>query len=201
MKYILGLLWWNYYYDYSRAHCWALAIFSLHWTYNQSTEFLARGISLSQGRHLHTRQHKHRINSEIFMPWEGFELTTPLFERTTAVHTSDFAAAVRGRDGNITAQIMNWSLCDHIGQLSVRVENLGARRNLCYRKWRRSMMGSVLAAVACYGSNATILLGHTSASLVVVSLGTPWRWFSRCEGEVRGSGKGRRGGEGERTWE
>jgi hypothetical protein len=60
-----------YYYDYyyyyyyygSKALCWALAAFSVTWSYTQSVGLLGRGISSSQGLYLHAEQHKHRINA------------------------------------------------------------------------------------------------------------------------------------------
>jgi hypothetical protein len=42
---------------------WTLATFSVSYSYTQSVGILGRGISLSQGRYLHTEQHKHRINA------------------------------------------------------------------------------------------------------------------------------------------
>jgi hypothetical protein len=41
------------------ALCWTLAAFSVSLSYTQSVGLLGRGISLSQGRYLHTEQHKH----------------------------------------------------------------------------------------------------------------------------------------------
>jgi hypothetical protein len=46
----------------STALCWALAAFSVSWSYTQSVGLLEGGISLSQGRYLHTEQRKHRMN-------------------------------------------------------------------------------------------------------------------------------------------
>jgi hypothetical protein len=43
--------------------CWTLAIFSVSYSYTQSVGLLGRGVSPSQGRYLHTGQHKHRINA------------------------------------------------------------------------------------------------------------------------------------------
>jgi hypothetical protein len=54
-----------YYYCYycgSAALCWALAAFSVAWSYTLLVGLLGRGISLSQVLYLHTKQHKHRIN-------------------------------------------------------------------------------------------------------------------------------------------
>jgi hypothetical protein len=52
----------EYYYG-STALCWALASFSLSWSYTQSVGLIGREISPSQGRYLHTGQHKYRINA------------------------------------------------------------------------------------------------------------------------------------------
>jgi hypothetical protein len=52
-----------YYYYCFTALFWALAAFSVYWSYTQSIWLLGRRISLSQGRYLHTEQHKHRINA------------------------------------------------------------------------------------------------------------------------------------------
>jgi hypothetical protein len=38
-------------------------LFSVSWSYTQSVGLLGRGISPSQGRYLHTEQHKNRINA------------------------------------------------------------------------------------------------------------------------------------------
>jgi hypothetical protein len=52
-----------YYYYGSTTLSWALAAFLCSLSYTQSVELLGRGISPSQGLHLHTEQHKHRINA------------------------------------------------------------------------------------------------------------------------------------------
>jgi hypothetical protein len=52
-----------YYYYGSTALCWALAAFSVSWSYTQSAGLLGRGISQSQGLYLQTEQHKNRINA------------------------------------------------------------------------------------------------------------------------------------------
>jgi hypothetical protein len=62
--------------------------------YIQSVGLLGRGISPSQGRYLHTGQHKHRINTLTYIPRVGFEPTIPVFEREKTVHTSDHAATM-----------------------------------------------------------------------------------------------------------
>jgi hypothetical protein len=57
--------------------------------FRQSVGHLGRGISPSQGRYLHTEQHKHTQTS---MPWMGFEPTIKAFERAKTVHALDRAA-------------------------------------------------------------------------------------------------------------
>jgi hypothetical protein len=49
-----------------------LVTFSVSWSYAQSVGLLGRGINRSQGRCLLTEQHKHRINTQTFMPWVGY---------------------------------------------------------------------------------------------------------------------------------
>jgi hypothetical protein len=71
--------------------------------FTQTVGFLGRGISPSQGHYLHIGQHKHRINAhtQTYMPWVGFELTIPVFERAKIVHASYRAATVTGADVTI----------------------------------------------------------------------------------------------------
>jgi hypothetical protein len=57
---------------------------------------LGRGISPSQGRYLHTEQHKQNKRTQTSMPRVGFVHTTPMFERAKMVHTLDRAATVIG---------------------------------------------------------------------------------------------------------
>jgi hypothetical protein len=80
----------------STALCWALADFSVLYFYRQSVGLLGRGIIQSQGRYLHTEQHKHRINAQTSMPRAGFEPTIPEFERAIMVHALERAAIVIG---------------------------------------------------------------------------------------------------------
>jgi hypothetical protein len=56
------LLYYYYYYD-STALWWTLEALSVSWSYTQSVGLIGPGISPSQGRYLHTEQHKHRINA------------------------------------------------------------------------------------------------------------------------------------------
>jgi hypothetical protein len=55
----------GYYYCYygSTALCWALAAFSVSWSYTQSVGLLGRGISPLQSLYLRTEQYKHTINA------------------------------------------------------------------------------------------------------------------------------------------
>jgi hypothetical protein len=50
---------------------------------------LGREISPSQGRYLHTEQHKHRINNTDIHASSGFEPTIPVFERAKTVYVLD----------------------------------------------------------------------------------------------------------------
>jgi hypothetical protein len=54
------------------------------------------GISPSQGRYLHTEQHKQNKCTQTFMPRVGFEATIPVFDRAKRVHALDRAVAVIG---------------------------------------------------------------------------------------------------------
>jgi hypothetical protein len=55
------------------------------------------GISPSQGRYVHTEQHKHRIKrTQTSMSPVGFEPTIPVFRRAKTVHALDRAATVIG---------------------------------------------------------------------------------------------------------
>jgi hypothetical protein len=65
-------------------------VFSSVIFFTQSVGLLSRVISPSQGRYLHTGQHKYRINAHTdIMPWVGFETTIPEFERAKTVHVLD----------------------------------------------------------------------------------------------------------------
>jgi hypothetical protein len=57
----------------STTICWTLAAFSVSWSFTQSVGLLAWEISQSQGRYLHTGQHKHRINTQTSILPVGFE--------------------------------------------------------------------------------------------------------------------------------
>jgi hypothetical protein len=76
---LLTFNWKDYQYFFfngSTASCWALASFSVSWSFLQTVGFLGRVISPSQGRYLNTGQHKHRINTythQTSMPCVGFE--------------------------------------------------------------------------------------------------------------------------------
>jgi hypothetical protein len=65
--------------------------------YTQSVGLLGHRISPSQGRCLHTEQHKHRINARKHpcLEWDS-NLTIPAFERAKTIHFLDRAATVIG---------------------------------------------------------------------------------------------------------
>jgi hypothetical protein len=54
-----------------QALCWTLAASSVSWSFTKSVGLLGRGISPSQGRYLHTGQHKHTINAHRRPSLEG----------------------------------------------------------------------------------------------------------------------------------
>jgi hypothetical protein len=64
--------------------------------YIQSVGLLGRRISPSQGRYLHTEQHKHRINAHRHVSRVGFEPTIPVIEQAKTVHALDLAGTVIG---------------------------------------------------------------------------------------------------------
>jgi hypothetical protein len=65
--------------------------------FTQSVGPLGRGICPSQGRYQHIEQHKHRKKrTQTSMPWVGFELTIPVFERARTFHNLDRAATAIG---------------------------------------------------------------------------------------------------------
>jgi hypothetical protein len=60
-----------------------LGHFSDSWSFTRSVVFLGRGISQSQGRYLHTGQHKHRINAHWYpcLKWDSNPRSQCLSER------------------------------------------------------------------------------------------------------------------------
>jgi hypothetical protein len=80
----------------SAALCWALAAFSVSWSFTQSVGLLRSEISPSQGRYIHTEQHKHNKRTQTPMPCVGFEPTIPASERAKTVDALDSAATVIG---------------------------------------------------------------------------------------------------------
>jgi hypothetical protein len=78
----------------SIAICWALAAFSVPWSYTQSVGLLGRRISPSHGRYLHTGQHKQNKRTQTSMPWVKFEPTIAVFKRAKTVHALDRTATV-----------------------------------------------------------------------------------------------------------
>jgi hypothetical protein len=98
-----------YLWAYSPVGPWQLFQFDL---FTQLIGLLWRGIGPSQGRYLHTGQHKHRINLQRpSMHQVGFEPMIPVFERAKTFHALDCAATVISCY-NIT--ILIWVLPDII---------------------------------------------------------------------------------------
>jgi hypothetical protein len=79
---------------HSSALCWALASSSVSFFFTQSVGLLGWVISPSQGRYLHTGQHK---RTQTSMPWVVFEPTIPASERVKTAHALDRAATVLGK--------------------------------------------------------------------------------------------------------
>jgi hypothetical protein len=70
--------------------------------YTQSVGLLGRVMNPSQGRYLHTEEHKQNKRTQTSTPWVGFEPTIPAFERAKIVHALNSASTVFD---NITASI------------------------------------------------------------------------------------------------
>jgi hypothetical protein len=70
----------------SKALCWALAAFSVSSSFTQSVGLLGRGISPTQGRYLHTGQHKHA----------DIHATSGILTHDPRVHPLERAATVIG---------------------------------------------------------------------------------------------------------
>jgi hypothetical protein len=84
-------------YCLSTVLCWALAAFSVSWSFAQSVGLLGRGISQSQGRYLHTGQHKRRINAHRHQCLKWYSNPrSQCFERAKTVHAFDRAATFIG---------------------------------------------------------------------------------------------------------
>jgi hypothetical protein len=54
--------------------------------FTQTVGLLGRVICPSQGRYLHTGQHKQNKRAQTSMPWVGFETTISAFERMETIH-------------------------------------------------------------------------------------------------------------------
>jgi hypothetical protein len=73
----------------STALCWSSAVFQFLNPFTQSVWLLGWGISPSQGRYLHTGQHKHRIHTMTSILQVRFEPKIPAFEKAKTVHVLD----------------------------------------------------------------------------------------------------------------
>jgi hypothetical protein len=74
----------------------------------QSVGLLRRGISPSQGRYLTQTQ-----NTQTSMPWEGFEPTTPVFERAKTFYALERAATVISTTWSIKPKWSLWRIKHH----------------------------------------------------------------------------------------
>jgi hypothetical protein len=84
-------------YCYYPAHSGPRTLIQFRNHFSQTVGLLGRVISPSQGRYLHTEQHKHGMNVytyQISMPWVGFEPTIPASERAKTVYVLDRAATM-----------------------------------------------------------------------------------------------------------
>jgi hypothetical protein len=112
----------NYYYYYycyywSTAFRWALADFSVSWSYTQPVGLLPRGISPYQGLYLHTEQHKYRLNAH--------NTDIHAFERAKTVHALDGAATVIGPFQGVQGKKRLGREADHSSPSSTQVKNVG----------------------------------------------------------------------------
>jgi hypothetical protein len=85
------------------------------WSYTQSVGLLGRRISPSQSLYIHA-EYKQNKRTQTTMPWVGFELTIPVFERAKASHALDRAATVIGTKIKNNLKIKasfgtRWSCC------------------------------------------------------------------------------------------
>jgi hypothetical protein len=81
---------------WSMGHPWNALFHFSFFILRQSAGLLRRGISPSQGRYVHTEQHKHRINAQSSIRCVGFEPTIPIFVRAKTVNALHRAATVIG---------------------------------------------------------------------------------------------------------
>jgi hypothetical protein len=84
--------------NYTFIHQWLYSpllgpgvFFSVAIIFTQTVGLLGRGISPSQGRYLHTEQHKHRINA-----YTDIHALTEIRKQAKTVHALDRASAVIG---------------------------------------------------------------------------------------------------------
>jgi hypothetical protein len=99
----------------STALRWALDAFSISLSYTQSVELLGRGISPSQGRYLHTEQHKHRINAH------NTDIHALSWIRThdPSVRVSEDSSCLRLR-GHSAGHLLAYRLANSSGSPSVK---------------------------------------------------------------------------------
>jgi hypothetical protein len=78
---------------------WNLTAFSVSRSIHRGVRLLGRGISPSQGRYLHTRQHKQNKRTHTLTPWVGFEPSIPAFERKKTVRQGGHCDWLEMRSG------------------------------------------------------------------------------------------------------
>jgi hypothetical protein len=90
-----------YFLDISKLSLWLCSplldlgrFFCFSHLFTQSVGLLGRGMSPSQGRYLHTGQHKQNKRTQTSISQVGFEGTIPVFEQAKTVHVLDRAATV-----------------------------------------------------------------------------------------------------------
>jgi hypothetical protein len=104
-------------------------LFSFLILYAQPVGLLGRGISQSQGRYLHTEQHKQNKRTQTFTPWVGFESTITAFERAKPAHALKRAATMIA--GRQTIRLLKYFRQSHQAN-----ERLRSYRKTSYIIWQ-----------------------------------------------------------------
>jgi hypothetical protein len=122
----LFIIYYYFYYYGSTALCWALAAFSVSWSYTQPVGLFGWGISPSQGLYLHTEQHKYRINAHN----SDIHALSGIRTHDPNVITSEDSSCLRPRGHCVWLTLHLLSRKDthtHVA-LSVMISNLLMRR-------------------------------------------------------------------------
>jgi hypothetical protein len=102
----------------------------------QTVGLLGRAISPSQGRYLHTGQHKHRINTQTSMPWVGFEPTIATFEQAKTARP--LWSAHQHLVINLFVIRVCHSVCESSSKLSLYTPSGVFHVNICYTSFTQS---------------------------------------------------------------